>query len=102
MDQLTELVIDRKKDLPFTKNGEPLKVRPMPLSLAMQIGSVDDNKVEVETGILAKIIARCVLMPDGKPAFTEDEVLDGDIDAMMPLFNAVIGAFTPEEAEKNS
>ena len=101
MDKL-ELVVDRSQPIPFQHEGRDLKVRPMPLRLALKLNEPNaDGELTVGTDVMAEIISECVRFEDGSTVYTTDEVMDADSDMMIPLFQAITGMFSPEDAGKN-
>lgn len=102
MDQLTELVVDRTQPIPFTHNGKKLKARPIPLRLALRLQEPSkDGEMDVSVELMAECISECVLFADdGKRVYKPDEILDGDVDAMVPLFKAITETIGKDDAKK--
>lgn len=102
MDELVELVVDRARPLQFTHNGRKLVARSMPLHLALKLDLSGGNTVQVESDLFAEVISCCVLDAETRePVFKKQEVIDGDSEAMIPLFVAIASSISPKDAEKN-
>lgn len=97
---MDELIVDRRKPIPHTKEGRALVVRPLPFQVAMDMGGGET----VTAAVMADMIASSVLYEGTEEAaFTKDEILWADSDMVLKLFQAVQDATTSfEEAEKNS
>lgn len=102
MGELTELVVDRTQSIPFTHEGKALKARPMPLRLALRMQTpAEDGEVEVSVDLMAECISECVLFEDtGDRVYTKEQILDGDVDAMLPLFQVVTSTIGKGDAKK--
>ena len=102
MDQLTELVVDRTQVIPFTHEGKPLKARPMPLRLALRLQEPGkDGSMDVSVELMAECISECVLFADsGARVYNKEQILDGDVDAMIPLFKVITDTIGKSDAKK--
>lgn len=74
----------------------------MPLRLALRMQTPSkDGEVDVSVDLMAECISECVLFADtGTKVYSKEQILDGDVDSMLPLFQAVTSTIGKGDAKK--